>query len=475
LSGGPLVVLGDALLDRDVHGSAERLSPDAPVPVFDEAGTSSRPGGAGLAAVLATRDGRPVSLVTALAVDAAAEELRAELARWGVEIVDLGLEGSTVEKVRFLAGERPLMRLDRGTGPACIGVASAAARAAIGWADAVLVSDYGRGVGAEPGIREALAELPARVPVVWDPHPRGPAPVPGLAVATPNESEATRFAPDPSVVTTPNESDVKRFAPDPSFEGLAGTGQRAQALRRAWRVKAVCVTRGSRGALLVEENEPLALPATPARSGDPCGAGDRFASRFACALADGKALADAAREAVAAASTFVAAGGARRALAEPDATSPPDESDALGVAERVRAAGGTVVATGGCFDLLHAGHIHTLEAARRLGDCLLVCLNSDASVRRLKGGHRPLVPQSDRASVLAALGCVDGVMVFDEDTPARALRRLRPHIWAKGGDYRGRALPEEAALAECGGRTVLLPYVAGRSTTRLIEEAATLV
>jgi D-beta-D-heptose 7-phosphate kinase/D-beta-D-heptose 1-phosphate adenosyltransferase len=150
-----------------------------------------------------------------------------------------------------------------------------------------------------------------------------------------------------------------------------------------------------------------------------------------------------------------------------------DEGGALEVAERVRAAGGTVVATGGCFDLIHAGHVHTLEAARRLGDCLVVCLNSDASVRRLKGPGRPLVPQRDRAAVLAALGCVDGVMVFDEDTPERALRVLRPHLWAKGGDYEGVTLPEEAVLAEWGGRAMVLPYVAGQSTTRLIEEAAT--
>jgi rfaE bifunctional protein nucleotidyltransferase chain/domain len=130
------------------------------------------------------------------------------------------------------------------------------------------------------------------------------------------------------------------------------------------------------------------------------------------------------------------------------------------------------VATGGCFDLLHAGHVQTLQAARRLGDALVVCLNSDASVRRLKGADRPLVPQRDRAAVLQALGCVDAVLVFDEDTPERALERLRPQIWVKGGDYRGAALPEERVLRRWGGRAVLVPYVEGRSTTRLIEEAA---
>jgi rfaE bifunctional protein nucleotidyltransferase chain/domain len=129
------------------------------------------------------------------------------------------------------------------------------------------------------------------------------------------------------------------------------------------------------------------------------------------------------------------------------------------------------VATGGCFDVLHAGHVGMLRAARALGDCLIVCLNSDASVRRLKGPDRPLVGQDDRAAVLAALACVDAVAVFEEDDPRAILRELRPHLWAKGGDYAIAELPEAETLAEWGGRAVLVPYVAGRSTTRLIDEA----
>jgi len=130
------------------------------------------------------------------------------------------------------------------------------------------------------------------------------------------------------------------------------------------------------------------------------------------------------------------------------------------------------VATGGCFDLLHPGHVRTLEAARALGDCLVVCLNSDASVRRLKGEGRPLVAQDDRGAVLRALRCVDAVLVFDEDTPAAALERLRPDVWAKGGDYAGRELPESAVLRRWGGQVVVVPFLDGRSSTRLIEEAS---
>jgi D-beta-D-heptose 7-phosphate kinase / D-beta-D-heptose 1-phosphate adenosyltransferase len=223
---------------------------------------------------------------------------------------------------------------------------------------------------------------------------------------------------------------------------------------------------------------PLAVPAAAAPGGDPCGAGDRFASRAATSLADGATAEEAVQAAVAAASRFVAAGGAGAfardagaAAPRPDAERAPGD-DALALAEAVRAAGGTVVATGGCFDLLHPGHIRSLEAARALGDCLVVCLNSDASVRRLKGDGRPVVGQADRAAVLRALRCVDAVMVFEEDTPAAALERLRPDVWAKGGDYAGRELPEAAVLERWGGQAVVLPFVDGKSSTRLIEEAS---
>jgi D-beta-D-heptose 7-phosphate kinase / D-beta-D-heptose 1-phosphate adenosyltransferase len=138
----PLVVVGDALLDRDVEGAVERLSPDGPVPVVDESSSSVRPGGAGLAAALAAHDGREVKLITALARDDAGRELAAALARAGVEVIDLGLDGRTCEKVRFISGGRPLMRLDRGgREPGRLGPATAAARAAVEWARAVLVSD----------------------------------------------------------------------------------------------------------------------------------------------------------------------------------------------------------------------------------------------------------------------------------------------------------------------------------------------
>lgn len=449
-----LVVAGDTLLDRDVHGHARGLSPDAPVPVLDEAGSSARPGGAGLAAVLAAADGHAVTLITALGSDGGGAELRCRLQEAGVSILDLGLQGATPEKIRFFAGAHQLMRLDRGDGVFAAGALGATARAAMGWADALLVADYGRGVSRSPSVRRAIAELAGHVPIVWDPHPRGGRPPRGLTVATPNQREAAGLV------------------------GRDGSGEPAEAgeaLRHAWQLDAVCVTCGSGGALLVRDGAPpLALPAPSVPPGDACGAGDRFASRLAGALAGGRALPAAAAEAVAVASAFVAAGGARRVNDAPPASAPVARGaeDPFALARRVRAAGGTVVATGGCFDLLHAGHVRTLGCARSLGDCLIVCLNSDASVRRLKGPARPVVGQEDRAAVLRALGCVDAVAIFEEDTPGEVLAALRPHVWVKGGDYEGVCLPERDVLARWGGRALVLPYLDGHSTTRLIEEVA---
>jgi D-beta-D-heptose 7-phosphate kinase / D-beta-D-heptose 1-phosphate adenosyltransferase len=147
--------------------------------------------------------------------------------------------------------------------------------------------------------------------------------------------------------------------------------------------------------------------------------------------------------------------------------------DAFEVAARIRRTGGRLVATGGCFDLLHRGHISLLNQARALGDALIVCLNSDASVRRAKGPGRPVVPQEDRARVLNALAAVDGVAIFEEKTPAALLSRLQPDIWVKGQDYADRIMPEAEVVERLGGHVVLLPVVPGYSTTRLVHTART--
>ncbi|MGW2262592.1 D-glycero-beta-D-manno-heptose 1-phosphate adenylyltransferase [Streptomyces sp. NPDC001780] len=559
----PLVVVGDALLDRDLAGRAERLAPDAPVPVVSHLQRTTRPGGAALAAYLAALDGRAVTLVTALGDSPADAELRALLAG-RVRLVELPLAGSLPAKTRVMVQGRPLLRLDDGDGRAA--GATREAEETLATARAVLVSDYGRGTA--DVLRAALTAAAARVPVVWDPHPRGGAPVRGARLATPSASEARWFVtawqgtrgyeggvpkrdtdprdedgggpgadPGPSHENgtppdgAPADGPPPDAAPDAAGPGgvpgpssgaaAVGGGRRptgtagapegpegpegpggelavaardARALIRAWDVTSVVVTLGRHGALLSHGEAPLLVPTPWRAEGDACGAGDRFAATAAGLLADEALPEDAVQGAVHAATRYVANGGAHGLTAglapagAPEAGAGPAgpagptgvtgrpvavrEADAAGLAARVRAAGGTVVAAGGCFDLLHAGHVALLEAARRTGDCLLVCVNSDASVRRRKGGGRPLVPAADRVRVLRALECVDAVAVFDDDTPERLLAELRPHIWVKGGDYALAELPEAALVESWGGQVVLLPYLDGRSTTALARRAA---
>ena len=383
---GPLVVVGDALLDVDLVGTASRLTPDAPVPVVEDVQTRERPGGAALAAVLAAVS-REVVLIAPMSDDEGAERLRA-LLDGRVRLIPVPADGGTAVKRRVRVGGHSVVRIDSGEPVVRLGALPAEATAAIRTAGAVLVADYGRGTTAADDVRAALTA--ARGPVVWDPHPRGADPVPSARLVTPNGAEATRVATAAGV--------------DVAGDGLAAVGARAEALIRHWGVGAVAVTLGPRGALLsYGEGAPMVVPAVPVTGGDPCGAGDTFAAAAALALADGAVTGEAVAAAVAAASAFVARGGATAwDVHEPNVVSEPGVD---GVIARVRAAGGTVVATGGCFDLLHPGHVATLRAARGLGDCLVVCINSDASVRRLKGPARPLV---QRPRLPASMPCWSG-------------------------------------------------------------------
>nr|WP_142283875.1 PfkB family carbohydrate kinase [Mycobacterium gordonae] len=460
-----LVIVGDSMLDIDIEGSASRLSPEAPVPVVDAERVAQRPGGAGLAALLAARTETGVVLITGIAEDDAGRQLRALLSTAGVRVLGLPVSGNTVTKTRIRARGQSMLRLDRGDGTAVSRPLSREVSEALAGAGAICVADYGAGITALPEIREVLTRLAAEIPVVWDPHPRGAAPVPGCAMVTPNQDEAQRFCTEQR------------------------PGEMGEVLRRRWDADAVCITRGSRGAELHRRDGGAhrigvgQLAAAGSSPSDVCGAGDRFAVALATALGGGADPEAAATTAVADAARFVATGGAAAVATAVPARGPdlvvaqrqrqdPMEVDAVALAARLRREGRTVVATGGCFDLLHTGHIRLLRQARDLGDALIVLVNSDASVRALKGAGRPVMGDADRARVLAALACVDAVALFDGPTPEHPLASLRPDIWVKGGDYTADDLPEAAVVRRFGGEVVILPTVAGYSSSRLIAAAS---
>jgi rfaE bifunctional protein nucleotidyltransferase chain/domain/rfaE bifunctional protein kinase chain/domain len=456
-----IVVVGDVMLDVDLSGEATRLSPDAPVPVVDVSGIKRRAGGAGLVARMLAEDSWPVTLVTVLGDDDAGRQLEAHLV--AVRLVAGPSGHPSPVKTRVRAGSHPVVRFDQGCEKAPVPEVSPAMLREVEKAGVIIVADYGRGLAANPELRELLARLAGHVPIVWDPHPAGPDPVPGVAVVTPNLAEAQK-----AVQARSRKDAGKPAGKDPAAD-VGG------ALLKEWGSQAVLVTKGEQGAVLCRRDQsPRAIPAPRVEAGDPCGAGDRLAASLAVHLLAGRDLAEAAELAVHDAADFLANGGVS---ALPDTDAEPTQAkarvnDPLLLARAVRENGGKVVATGGCFDLLHAGHVRSLAAARELGDCLIVCLNSDDSVRRLKGPERPIIGQHDRAELLLAMECVDAVMVFDEDTPEAALERLRPDIWVKGGDYKGASLPEAGLVESWGGRCLTVPYHPARSTTGLADALA---
>ncbi len=449
-----IAIVGDALLDRDVIGDVSRLCPDAPVPVVDQQSTLDRPGGAALAAVLALRHDVEVVLVAPIAADEAGTRLRESLGDAGVHVVALPDRGSTVEKIRIRVEGRSLLRLDRGAAGPLAEVPPSAA-SALADADAILVADYGLQTLRDATVRRLVGSaVGGGVPVVWDPHPRGSEPSSGATLITPNRSEATVFDADG---TSAGGGD------------LASLTRSATRLRDRWRARAVAVTLGADGAVVIgSDDTPLVVPVSgPRADGDTCGAGDAFAAACAAAFANGAVVGEAVQSAVAAAADFVRRGAAGGLWT--DRIDAVDRCDELDARDGVRP---VVVAAGGCFDVLHPGHVATLQQARSLGDRLVVLINSDESVRRLKGPGRPVQRAEDRAAVLSSLGCVDEVIVFDDDTPVGALTSVRPDIFVKGGDYTGMVLPETSVMAQWGGVVVTVPFMAGRSTTSILRRAA---
>jgi D-beta-D-heptose 7-phosphate kinase / D-beta-D-heptose 1-phosphate adenosyltransferase len=424
-----IAVVGDLIVDRDVVGSVDRVAPDAPVPIVEHRLERVRPGGAGLAASLAAVDA-DVVFVTAASDAEADRRVIAHLRSIGVTVIATRRAAPVPQKIRVRTGDHVLLRIDRGARSASAVPFTRRVEAAIDGVDAILVSDYGGEVARS--IDPAWLEPRDGRPLIWDPHRLGATPIAG-AVVTPNLSEALAW------------TDV-----DATNDPVATAITAGEALTSRWNAAATVITLGRAGALVISPQPALIRPTGAGPAVDVCGAGDRFAATLALGLADRLGPADAAEAAVRSATAFVREGHDGWTEAGTDAFA---TGGAAETAEPRR-----VVATSGCFDLVHAGHIRMLSVARSLGDRLVVLLNDDDSVRRCKGTGRPIVPVAERAELLRALTVVDEVRVFSEDTPERVLRDVRPDVFVKGGDYRDVHLPETDVIAAWGGQTVILPY-----------------
>ena len=458
-----VLLVGDVMLDRYWTGGTSRISPEAPVPVVNVREFRSVPGGAANVALNVAALGAHATLVGMVGADEAAAELRAGLGSAGVDHDLVTVAGSpTITKMRVLSRNQHLMRLDIEDGFATADHAPLLAqfRRHLDQADVVVFSDYAKGTiaGVMPElIREARA---AGCRVLVD--PKG------------DDFERYRGA----HVITPNRHEFERVVGPCRDEGEIES--RARDAARRFGLEALLVTRSEEGLSLVPvDGPPLHVPAHRREVYDVTGAGDTVIGVLATALAARLDLAEATRLANHAAAIVVSRLGAsqvrldelRRAAesierpAESRVVSEPALLDEVAAARR---RGERIVMTNGCFDLLHAGHLQALRAIRALGDLLIVAVNDDASVERLKGAGRPLTPVAERMALLAALDCVDLVVAFGEDTPAELVARVRPDVLAKGGDYAPEDIAGHDTVIGYGGVVRVVDYIPGRSTTDLL-------
>lgn len=465
-----MLVVGEAMLDTYLEGTTGRLCREAPVPIVAVDGRRDHPGGAANTAVNVASLGARVRFLSAIGDDPEGERLRRALEGQGVAGDDLLVEPGrrTLAKNRVVAGSQLLVRFDQGTtGP----VAPATERALIRRlverfprCDAVIVSDYGYGILT----REVIATL-ARL--------RGQSP---RVIAVDSKDLAAYRDIGPTAVK-PNYGEALQLLGGPPAEPAGSRADQIAALgdRLLERTGArlVAVTLDTDGAMVLERDRPpYRTYATPTGHSRAAGAGDTFLATLALALAAGADTPAAADLASAACAVVVAREGTvacpARALRDQLAVEDKVAADADELARRLdahRRQGRRVVFTNGCFDILHRGHITYLSRAKALGDRLVVGVNSDESIRRLKGPLRPINALDDRMQLLAALSCVDHLVAFDEDTPCDLIRALRPDVFVKGGDYTRDRLPEVPIVEAYGGSVRILPLVADRSTTDLIE------
>ncbi len=469
--GRRVLVVGDALLDAYLHGHATRVCSEAPVPVVEAYHKTVAPGGAANTATNVASLGGAVSFLAVVGVDEASETLRRELAVRDVSAEHLlvDAERTTMHKVRILSDGQYLVRYDEGDARPLSRETRRRFlerfRELFGRHDTIIISDYHSGV-VGPALIDTLAELNAH----------------GEKRVLLDSKKLRAFRRCPLSVVKPNHREAAAtlgWRPERADSHLAELGEQlVRRLLAEW----VVITLGEEGsAIFGRDGSYYRVPPRPVLNPQPVGAGDTYIAALSLALdagADIQLAAEIAAEAAAVATTYsgTACVSQQELLQRLSQRGDPlaDAADLLEQVYEYRRAGKRIVFTNGCFDILHSGHVTFLQQARSLGDVLIVGVNSDASVRRLKGETRPINNHADRVAVLAALEAVDHVVLFDEDTPERLISQLRPDVHVKGSDYTIDRLPEARIVESYGGQVVILPLVEGKSTTAIVRKIARL-
>ncbi len=458
-----VLVIGDVMLDRYWHGETSRISPEAPVPVVKVGSIEDRPGGAGNVALNIAALGAGASLVGVVGNDEAAAALNTRLTSVGIHTdFQVAEENPTITKLRVISRHQQLIRMDfeESFGEADSADFIEKARKLLPHMGAVILSDYAKGTLQDTqGLIAVAREL--NVPVLVDPKGTDFERYRGATLLTPNLSEFEAV-----VGRCEHESDLVNKGTE---------------LMLRLDLQALLVTRSEHGMTLLRPNRPeLHLPAKAREVFDVTGAGDTVISVLAASLAAGSELPQAVALANIAASIVVAKLGTatvsapelRRAVQSDQGSERGvmTEEQLLIALEDARAHGEKVVFTNGCFDIVHAGHVGYLEDARACGDRLVVAINSDASVTRLKGEGRPINPCDRRMAVLAGLESVDWVTYFDGDTPEELICKMKPDVLVKGGDYTEEQVVGWEIVKEYGGEVQVLSFFDDCSTTAIIEK-----
>lgn len=458
-----ILVVGDLMLDRYWHGTSSRISPEAPVPVVNVSETEDRPGGAGNVALNMAALGSKVSLISIIGDDEAGQILHDRLRTAKIHTnLQVSNTKPTITKLRVVSRHQQLLRMDfeekfdeRDSSEFANKVKSL-----IGRANALVLSDYAKGSLPDCQTLIGIARE-AGVPVLVDPKGNDFTRYRGATILTPNFHEF--------------EAVVGKCATEQEVV------DKGEALMRELDLQALLVTRGEQGMTLLRHHQPeLHLPARAREVFDVTGAGDTVIATLAAAIAAGQPVPEATALANLAAGIVVGKMGTatlnpaelrRAVIAEQGAERGVVTEDQLLMAlEEARASGEKIVFTNGCFDIIHAGHVGYLEEARKQGDRLVLAVNSDESIRRLKGSGRPINPLDRRMAVLAGLESVDWVVFFDEDTPERLLRRIKPDVLVKGGDYSEEQVVGNQIVKAYNGSVKVLSFYDNCSTTSIVNK-----
>lgn len=470
IDGTHVLVVGDAMLDRFVTGDVERISPEAPIPVLRVKNETRMPGGAGNVVRNLSALGANVTFIAVTGQDAAGDELAQAMSdcpRVSTDLVQDPARATTI-KVRYVAGNQQMMRADwEDDTPLADEISDdllARALKAVDGCSAIVLSDYDKGVLAD-GRAVAIIEAAkaAGIPVIVDPKGDGYARYQGADLITPNRKELAQ-----ATTLTADSDDAIVTA--------------ASSLISAHSLGGILVTRSADGMTLVgQDGSATHLPAESQEVFDVSGAGDTVVACVAAMVGAGHELKDAAAVANVAAGIVVAKVGTAvaysaeviAALHHQDISDAEakvlTETQAVERVERWRRQGLKVGFTNGCFDLLHPGHVSLLRQSKAACDRLIVGLNSDASVKRLKGEERPVQNEAARSAVMASLSSVDLVVIFGEDTPYELIERLHPDVMVKGADYAIEDVVGADLVLGWGGDVVLADLKAGHSTTATID------